>query len=388
MTMCNLCDATPPADTGEPSSETGSGLGRRSVLTALGITPVAVGLSGLAAPAAAAAPAAKKPGKNHWGKLDLVLLGTKAGPPVDPLRTGISTALVVDGATYVIDCGRAAATQYVRAGLTMSSLNGIFITHLHADHVADYYNFFLLGGSVPNQEKDHITRPVPVYGPGPAGGLPPKFGGGEAPTVNPENPTPGIRQLTEDCHAAYAYSTNVFLRDMGIQDIRDLADVHEIDIPEVGAGFENTAPPMKPFLVMEDDRVKVTAVLVPHGPVFPAFAFRFDTDHGSVTFSGDTTYSDNLVRLAKGSDVLVHEAISVEGLDAPAVFVDHLLQSHVEVQKVGPIAQRAGVDMLVLSHISEVARNPIDARQWKKWAQKGYGGKVVVGEDLQRIKLA
>ncbi|WP_030418934.1 MBL fold metallo-hydrolase [Streptomyces sp. SCSIO 75703] len=388
MTMCNLCDATPAADTGEASSGTGGGLGRRSVLTALGATSVAAGLSGVAAPAAAAAPGTGKPGKNRWGKLDLVLLGTKAGPPVDPLRTGISTALVVDGATYVVDCGRAAATQYVRAGLTMSSLSGIFITHLHADHVADYYNFFLLGGSVPNQEKDNITRPVPVHGPGPAGGLPPKFGGGDAPTVSPGNPTPGIRQLTEDCHAAYAYSTNVFLRDMGIQDVRDLADVHEIAVPEVGAGFANTAPPMKPFLVMEDDRVRVSAVLVPHGPVFPAFAFRFDTDHGSVTFSGDTTYSDNLIRLAKGSDVLVHEAISVEGLDAPAVFVDHLLQSHVEVQKVGPIARRAGVGMLVLSHISEVARNPIDARQWKKWAQRGYGGEVVVGEDLQRIRLA
>ncbi|MFJ8956291.1 hypothetical protein ACIRO1_40015 [Streptomyces sp. NPDC102381] len=64
-------------------------------------------------------------------------------------------------------------------------------------------------------------------------------------------------------------------------------DVHEIRFPDVGASARgNTAPPMRPFTVMEDDRLKVTAVLVPHGPVFPSFAFRFDTDHGSVTFSG------------------------------------------------------------------------------------------------------
>ncbi|MFH9981991.1 MBL fold metallo-hydrolase [Streptomyces sp. NPDC017179] len=383
MTMCNLCGPESPADAG-------SGVARRSVLAALGITPVVLGLSGATAAAAEtrARPSGPGPGKGSSSALELVLLGTKAGPPVDPLRAGISTALVVDGATYVIDCGRSAVTQYVRSGLTLASLSGIFITHLHADHVADYYNFFLLGGSVPNQEHDNLTRPVPVHGPGPAGGLPPKFGGGQAPTVNPGSPTPGLKALTDDCHAAYAYSTNVFLRDMGIQDIRALADVHEIEIPEVGATYENTAPAMKPFVVMEDDRVKVSAILVPHGPVFPSFAFRFDTDHGSVTFSGDTTYSDNVIALAKGSDVLVHEAISVEGLDAPAVFVDHLLQSHVEVQKIGPIAQRAGVDMLVLSHISEVARNPIDVHKWKKWAQRGYDGKVIVGEDLQRIKLA
>ncbi|MFF9126438.1 MBL fold metallo-hydrolase [Streptomyces sp. NPDC014889] len=383
MIMCNLCGPESPADAG-------SGVARRSVLTALGISPVVLSLPGATAAAAEnrAQASGRGPGNGSPSALELVLLGTKAGPPVDPLRAGISTALVVDGATYVIDCGRSAATQYVRSGLTLASLSGIFITHLHADHVADYYNFFLLGGSVPNQEHDNLTRPVPVYGPGPAGGLPPKFGGGQAPTVNPGSPTPGLKALTDDCHAAYAYSTNVFLRDMGIQDIRALADVHEIELPEVGATYENTAPAMKPFVVTEDDRVKVSAILVPHGPVFPSFAFRFDTDHGSVTFSGDTTYSDNVIALAKGSDVLVHEAISVEGLDAPAVFVDHLLQSHVEVQKIGPIAQRAEAGMLVLTHISEVARNPIDVHKWKKWAQRGYDGKVIVGEDLQRIKLA
>ncbi|WP_199809315.1 MULTISPECIES: MBL fold metallo-hydrolase [unclassified Streptomyces] len=375
--MCSLCGSDTPAHAAH-------GVGRRSLLTTLGIAPVVAGLSGATAAAATRTASAGRPGKDKRGALELVLLGTKAGPPVDPLRAGISTALVVDGATYVIDCGRAAVTQYMRAGLDLASLSGIFITHLHADHVADYYNFFLLGDSAPAQ----LIGPVPVYGPGPAGGLPPKFGGGQAPTVNPDNPTPGLKALTDGCHAAYAYSTNVFLRDMGIQDIRALADVHEIELPDVGASYTETAPLMEPFVVMEDDRVKVSAILVPHGPVFPAFAFRFDTDHGSVTFSGDTTYSDNLIALARGSDVLVHEAISVEGLEAPAVFVDHLLQSHVEVQKVGPIAQRAGAGMLVLSHIADVARPSVDVPKWKKWAQKGYDGEVIVGEDLQRIKLA
>ncbi|MER6327164.1 MBL fold metallo-hydrolase [Streptomyces coelicoflavus] len=378
--MCDLCGSEAPV-------EGGHDVGRRSVLTALGVTPVVLGLAG-AGPAAAdtRSGASGHPGGTPWGPLELVLLGTKAGPPVDPLRAGISSALVVDGATYVVDCGRSAVTQYIRAGLTLASLSGIFITHLHADHVADYYNFFLLGGSVPNQEGDRLTGPVPVHGPGPAGGLPPKFGGGDAPTVAPDDPTPGLAALTDRCHAAYAYSTNVFLRDMGIQDVRGLADVHEIELPGVGADHTNTAPPMKPFVVMEDDRVRVSAILVPHGPVFPSFAYRFDTDHGSVTFSGDTTYSDNVITLARGSDILVHEAISVEGLQAPEVFVDHLLQSHVEVQKVGPIAQRAEVGTLVLSHISEVAANPIDPRKWKRWAQRGYDGRVVVGQDLRRVR--
>lgn len=385
--MCTLC--------GPDESVAGPRVSRRTMLAALGGAAALLGTAGCAGAATGSdstAPVALLPetgiGPADRAPLELVLLGTKAGPPIDPLRVGISTALVVDGATYVIDCGRSAATQYVRSGLTLDSLAGIFITHLHADHIADYYNFFLLGGSVPNQEGDALPGPIPVYGPGPAGGLPPKFGGGDAATVNPADPTPGIAALTAQCHDAYAYSTNVFLRDMGIRDIRTLTDVHEIAAPDVGASFENTAPAMKPFVVMEDERVKVTAILVPHGPVFPAFAFRFDTRHGSVTFSGDTTYTDNIVELAKGSDVLVHEAISVEGFEAPEVFLDHLLQSHVEVQKVGPIAQRAGAAKLVLTHISDLSGNPLDAGKWKAWAQAGYDGEVVVGDDLQRIRLA
>jgi ribonuclease BN (tRNA processing enzyme) len=81
-------------------------------------------------------------------------------------------------------------------------------------------------------------------------------------------------------------------------------NVHEIPLPDVGATFTNTAPAMQPFPVMSDDKVKVSAVLVPHGPVFPAFAFLFDTAYGSVTFSGDTTYTDNIPTLAHNTDLL------------------------------------------------------------------------------------
>ena len=61
--------------------------------------------------------------------------------------------------------------------------------------------------------------------------------------------------------------------------------------------------------MFEDDRVRVSATLVAHAPVWPAFAFRFDTDDGSIVFSGDTARSENLIKLAKGADILVHEVI-------------------------------------------------------------------------------
>ena len=35
-----------------------------------------------------------------------------------------------------------------------ANLEAIFITHQHADHLADYYNYFLLGGNVTNDSND------------------------------------------------------------------------------------------------------------------------------------------------------------------------------------------------------------------------------------------
>lgn len=362
-------------------------IGRRSLLATAGVSALGagLGLTGSGMSAASAQPAARSVRR---GELELTLLGTQAGPPVQQKRVGISTVLTVAGVNYVIDCGRSSVTQYVQSGLRLRDLRSILITHLHADHVADYYNYFMLGGHIPNEEGDNLAGPVKVFGPGSAGALPPKYGGGSAPVIAPDNPTPGLADLTESCHRAFAYSSNIFMRDTGIRDIRTLADVHEIAVPDVGADpLGDTAPRMAPFVVFEDDRVRVTAVLVPHGPAFPSFAFRFDTDYGSVVFSGDTRRSDNLIRLARDADVLVHEAINVRGANLPDAVMNHMLQSHVEVQEVGPIAEAAGARHLVLSHIGDLAHHPLDPRQWSRWAQQGYSGRVTVGEELMRIAV-
>lgn len=388
-------------------------LTRRSLLSALGGAVAATGVAGFGAGAASSQSLDGSLGAGSLGSgslgssggfppdgipaaqrepLELLLLGTLAGPMVEKARVGIASALVVNGSAYIIDCGRSAVTQYGQTGLELSAIRDIFITHLHSDHIADYYNFALIGGVVANAAGDKLDGPVGVYGPGSAGGLrPPNVPDPNLPVVAPHSPTPGTEEMTQRLHEAYAYTSNIFIRDNGPAggppDPQTLFDVHDIELPDVGASFENTAPPMEPFLVMEDENVTVTAILVPHGPVFPSFAFRFDTAHGSVTFSGDTRLSENLDRLALGTDTLVHEAINVQGSDLPPAFVEHNLESHVEVQELGPIAERAGAARLVLTHLGDYSGS-IDVRQWEAWAQEGYSGDVIVGHDLQRIVLA
>jgi hypothetical protein len=94
------------------------GLGRRVVLGGLVGSALARGTGDVAAAGERGRPGGREPLR---ARLELVLLGTVAGPPIDPSRMGISGALVVDGATYLVDCGRGSVTQFVHAGLSLSS---------------------------------------------------------------------------------------------------------------------------------------------------------------------------------------------------------------------------------------------------------------------------
>ena len=161
--------------------------------------------------------------------------------------------------------------------------------------------------------------------------------------------------MTAALHRAFAYTSNIFIRDMGTTDIESLIDVTEIAVPP-GSDFRNRSPATDPFPVMRDDNVAVTATLVSHYDVYPAFAFRFDLlkSGRSVTFSGDTTKSDNLVALARGTDILVHEAqFSLDDTGNNRRFPPgYLVRSHTSAEQVGEVAVAAGAEHVVLSHYS------------------------------------
>jgi ribonuclease BN (tRNA processing enzyme) len=139
--------------------------------------------------------------------------------------------------------------------------------------------------------------------------------------------------------------------------------VHDIVIPR-GIGYQpNTNPSptgMAPINVYEDEKVRVTATLVDHFPLVPAFAYRFETDDGVVMFSGDTNDNQNLISLARGADILVHECIDPAWVNilfpppltpAEEALMHHLLSAHTLPGQAGQAAQQAGVSTLVLSHL-------------------------------------
>lgn len=329
----------------------------------------------------------------------LVLLGTSGGPLPSPVRSGIAQALAVGGRTYLVDCGSDVTRQLRRAKL-LSRLHMAFLTHLHSDHVCDYFNVFLLGWPILQW-----NPPVHVFGPGAAGGagsLPPDHPGHPVPLHHPANPTPGLVDLTEAQFRAHAYDLNIRMREAGRRQLSELVVPHEIVVPAaLGARApEQVAPAMEPIVVVEDDRVRVTATLVRHAPVFPAFAYRFDTEHSSVVVSGDTAPSDNLVRMARGADILVHEVFddglvdrAPAGTPSPPDSDDweaqrrqhHLVTSHTPLSAVGRIAAEAGVHRLVLTHFVP-GDDTIPDEHWVKGVA-GFDGEVVVACDLMELPL-
>ncbi|MGY1839274.1 MULTISPECIES: MBL fold metallo-hydrolase [unclassified Modestobacter] len=308
--------------------------------------------------------------------------------------SGISTAVVVGDRFYLVDAGHGVLRQLRRSGLgspapvgPLDALAAVFLTHLHSDHVADLAALLTAGlfnglGRVPDV--------VPIWGPGRRGALEPLTGTGAPPAVvAPENPGPGTADMVQLLVRAFAADFNNRARDNRVPTPDALFAGRDVPLPAEYAADPNGAPHprMSPFPVHEDDRVRVTATLVQHAPVFPAFAYRFDTDDGSVVVSGDTSPSENLVELARDTDLLLHEVISRSAIEAnfpeprtPATeaVLQHVLGAHTTVEDVGAVAERAGAAALVLHH-----RVPIDLldEQWAA-AQQGYRGRVHVAHDL------
>lgn len=327
----------------------------------------------------------------------VVTLGTAGGPrwwrgATDAHRAGIATAVVVGDNTYLVDCGHGAGSQLNRAGLSISSLRGIFVTHLHSDHTVDLGSLALFGMFDRSESQD----PVRIVGPGNRGQLPPVSGVAEsAPRpVFPENPTPGITDLFARLIAAHATDVNDRVLDALRPSPFECFAAEDIRLPAT-CGFDandNPTPAVEPFPVYEDDRVRVTATLVAHPPVAPAFAFRFDTDSGSVTISGDTAPCENLVKLAAGTDLLLHEAIDFDwvyrayGADehsAGRASVEHHEKSHTGPADAVNIAHRAGAKTLALHHV--VPGHTSDS----VWNEAGdeFDGTFLVPNDLDTISF-
>jgi ribonuclease BN (tRNA processing enzyme) len=279
--------------------------------------------------------------------MQLILLGTAGGPRPRPSRAAPSQVILIGDAAYVVDCGNGVAFQMVRAGVPLASLRHIFITHHHSDHNADYGNLLLLAW------QSGLTHRVDTWGP------------------------PPLVRMTKLFFEMNDYDIRTRIADEGRSPFRPLVNPHQ---------FERGG------LVVKDDNVTVTSALVDHHPVAPAFGYRFDGAGRSIVISGDTKRSENLIRLAQGADVLVHEAMypsAVHRLVAPlanaAALERSILSHHTSAEDAGRVAEAAGVKTLILSHFVPAEDPSITEQMWIDAARSTFKGQVIAGKDLMEV---
>jgi len=147
------------------------------------------------------------------------------------------------------------------------------------------------------------------------------------------------------------------------------------------------AKDIKEGVVYEQDGVKVTAFEVDHKPVKPAFGYRIDYGGRSVVLSGDTGFSENLIRYARGVDLLVHDVVSPESLSRAEYHVERakaILSHHVTPLQAGEIFSQVKPKMAIYSHI--VLPSAME-QELIAPARKTYSGPLEVGEDMMVIEV-
>jgi ribonuclease Z len=308
-------------------------------LRAILIAACVLGVSALAGLAEAA----------EKGDFRVTLLGTGSPIPL-PDRFGPATLAEVGGQKFLFDAGRGVTIRLWQRRIPYRSVDVLFLTHFHSDHVSGIPDLWLtgwLGGPFGRR-----ATPFRVIGP------------------------VGTKELTDNLERAYGADIRIRIADEGYppEGIRIAAE-------EFGAEG----------VVYEKSGVKVTAFSVDHGEkIKPSYGYRIDYDGRSAVISGDTRFDENLIRHAMGIDLLVHEVAAARPELMTNPQVKRVIGHHTTPQEAGTVFSRARPKLAVFTHLVMIARDkvaPLTVDELIAQTRETYDGPLQVGEDLMSFDI-
>jgi ribonuclease Z len=275
-------------------------------------------------------------------QLRVTLLGTGC-PPAVMNRFGPSILVEAGQQKFVFDAGRGALQRLTELGVRWQDVEGVFLTHLHSDHVVGFPDLWLTGWLiVPGR-----SVPLNVWGPR------------------------GTASMMGHLQQAYEYDVRIRIENDGAS--REGAS---IVVKEIREG-----------VVYDKGGVKITAFEVDHPPVTPAFGYRIDYGGRSVVLSGDTRVSEPLIRQAQGVDLLVHEVFvpaTLERAGVPLARAKNIIAYHVTPEQAGEVFSRVKPKLAVYTHICMPSATDEDVLPATR---KTYTGPLQLGEDLMRFDV-
>ena len=272
--------------------------------------------------------------------LKVTLLGTGSPQPrMD--RFGPSILVEAGEKKLLFDCGRGVAQRIEQLKIAFTDIDALFVTHLHSDHIVGIPDLWLTGWARGRK------APLQVWGP------------------------TGTKSMMTHLAEAYQYDIQ----------IRQLDD----KLPPQGVAV--IANDIGQGVVYDRAGIKITAFLVDHGVVKPALGYRIDFAGHSVVLSGDTRYSENLIRFSQKVDVLIHEVIDPDRFRAknPSMSAERLqaiVGHHTSAELAGTIFTQVKPKLAVYSHIV-----PGDSADLVPLTRKTYAGPLEVGEDLMSFEI-
>ncbi len=274
--------------------------------------------------------------------LELVVLGS--GGPGSFGRAASGYLVLVDGvARLLVDVGPGVFLRLGELGVDLHHLDTVLLTHLHIDHAGDLPGFIKARDLVQGE-----SMTFHIFGP---------EGGG---------PYPGTKVFVErlfGAQGAFAY----------LPTFRNELRFDTADLPITQAAA--------PHQVLKTDDLLVTSIAVDHGDV-PAVAYRIEHAGRVIVISGDLAGGDNnLVRLAQGAHVLVHDTAVLDPPGSPG----SLYQLHTSPRRIGEIAAAAHVGSLVLSHLSPAVERA--ESQVLQSVREQYAGDVRFARDCLQVRV-
>jgi len=270
----------------------------------------------------------------------VTLLGT-GGPPPRVDRFGPSTLVEAGEEKFIFDAGRGALQRLYQLKIPFGDITGLFLTHLHSDHVVGFPDLWLTGWN--GQKWGQRTVPLRVWGP------------------------PETQEMMTHLQQAYQFDIRI-----------------RTHYPKEGVAI--VAQEFTDGVVYDENGVRVIAFEVDHGRVKPAYGYRINYRGHSVVLSGDTRFNENVIQFATGVDLLVHEvALMTDEFMRTAKAASIIAGNHTTAEEAGKVFDRAKPKLAVYSHILEFGdpslQDLIDG------TRRAYGGPFEIGEDLMGIEI-
>ncbi len=271
--------------------------------------------------------------------IKVTLLGTGTPQPIMD-RFGASTLVQAGSENLLFDAGRGCLQRLREIKVSYDKIGALFLTHLHSDHIVGIPDLWLTGWLISKR-----SEPLKVFGP------------------------VGTGNMIEYLQKAFVFDIKIRIED-------DKA-------PEEGSKL--LAAEIQQGVVYENNGVKVIAFLVDHYPVVPAFGYRVEYKGHSVVLSGDTRYSENLIKYARGTDLLIHEVAIAPDTLSKSDSKYNILAHHTTPEQAAKVFNEVKPKLAAYSHIVKMYGQ--NEQELLKRTKVKYSGPIIIGEDLMSFSI-